>query len=259
MNVYVYAPKSEPKHRDRWRDPYDEHESQVFDRLASQARACGVRLGFAISPGLDVDYGSDSDRDTLIAKLGPLLDTGVDWFVLALDDIPLRPGLAAEQADLAAWLLGALRSRGGDSTGLTLVPTEYVGTRSTPYLAELARRLPPEIDEVMWTGPTVCSPTISVEHARSWADVLGGRPPLLWDNYPVNDGPMERALHLGPYRGRRPELTDELAASSATRCSSRSRVAGGARHRRRLLARSRRVRRRRVVGDGPQGRRRRAG
>jgi hyaluronoglucosaminidase len=23
MNAYVYAPKSDPKHRERWRDPYD--------------------------------------------------------------------------------------------------------------------------------------------------------------------------------------------------------------------------------------------
>jgi hypothetical protein len=33
----------------------------------------------------------------------------------------------------------------------------------------------------------------------------------LWDNYPVNDGPMERALHLGPYRGRSAALSDALA------------------------------------------------
>jgi hyaluronoglucosaminidase len=34
---------------------------------------------------------------------------------------------------------------------------------------------------------------------------------LVWDNYPVNDGSMERSLHLGPYRGREPGLADATA------------------------------------------------
>ncbi len=92
---------------------------------------------------------------------------------------------------------------------LTLVPTEYIGTRPTSYLEDLAAGLPSDVD-VMWTGPTVCSPVIRAADARAWASALAGRRPLLWDNYPVNDGTMERSLHLGPYRGREPELTDEL-------------------------------------------------
>jgi hypothetical protein len=144
----------------------------------------------------------------LLAKLAPLLDAGVQWVVLALDDIPIRPGLAVEQAELTTWLLDALRSRRPDPH-LTLVPTEYIGTRPTSYLEDLAAGLPSDVD-VMWTGPTVCSPVIRAADARAWASALGGRRPLLWDNYPVNDGTMEHSLHLGPYRGREPELTDEL-------------------------------------------------
>src|SRR5262249_31862588 len=79
----------------------------------------------------------------------------------------------------------------------------------TAYLESLADELPPEVD-VMWTGPTVCSPVIRAADARAWASSLAGRRPLLWDNYPVNDGTMVRSLHLGPYRGRTADLTDEL-------------------------------------------------
>ena len=161
-----------------------------------------------LSPGLDIDYRGGRDQDALLQKLAPLLDAGVEWFVLALDDIPNRPGLALEQVDLSAWLLDSLRSRRADIR-LTLVPTEYVGTRPTSYLEDLAAGLPAEID-VMWTGPTVCSPVVRAADARAWATALAGRRPLLWDNYPVNDGTMERSIHLGPYRGREPELTDEL-------------------------------------------------
>jgi hyaluronoglucosaminidase len=208
MNAYVYAPKSDPKHRDRWREAYDTTEIATFSTLAAHTARHETKFGFALSPGLDIEYGKAHDRDALVAKLAPLLDVGVDWVLLALDDIPNRPGLAIEQADLTTWLLDALRARRTD-LHLTLVPTEYVGTRPTSYLGDLAAGLPPEVD-VMWTGPTVCSPVIRAGDARAWASALAGRRPLLWDNYPVNDGTMERSLHLGPYRGREPDVTDEL-------------------------------------------------
>jgi hyaluronoglucosaminidase len=208
MNAYVYAPKSDPKHRDRWRDAYDASELSDFRALAAHAQRNDTRVGFALSPGLDIEYGNARDRDALLEKLAPLLDLGVAWVVLALDDIPNRPGLAVEQSELAAWLLAELRRRRAD-LHLTLVPTEYVGTRATSYLEALAEALPRDID-VMWTGPTVCSPVVRAADARAWATALAGRRPILWDNYPVNDGTMARSLHLGPYRGREPDLTDEL-------------------------------------------------
>lgn len=208
MNAYVYAPKSDPKHRDRWRDAYDADESARFAELARHTARLGMRFGFALSPGLDIDYRDERDRGVLLEKLAPLLDAGVEWVVLALDDIPNRAGLAEDQADLTRWLLGALRDRRSGAQ-LTLVPTEYVGTRPTSYLRGLAAGLPADVG-VMWTGPTVCSPVIRADDARSWAAALAGRQPILWDNYPVNDGTMERSLHLGPYRGREPDLTHEL-------------------------------------------------
>jgi hyaluronoglucosaminidase len=203
MNAYVYAPKSDPRHRESWREPYDAADAANLVDLAAACRAVGVRFGFAISPGLDIAYGDDADRAALVAKLRPLLGEGVDWVVLALDDIPNRPGLAAEQVALVRWLAPHVPGR------LTLVPTEYVGTRPSPYLAELASGLPADVD-VMWTGPTVCSPRIDAVDARAWRAALGGRPLVLWDNYPVNDAMMEAELHLGPYRGRTPGLSDEL-------------------------------------------------
>ena len=203
MNAYVYAPKSDPLHRDRWREPYTPSQLIEFRELADACRGCDTRFGFAMSPGLDIEYGSERDRDTLLAKLAPVTDAGVDWVVLALDDIAPRPGLAAEQGALTGWLRDALEP----SVRISVVPTEYVGTHPTPYLVELSAGLPPEVD-VFWTGPTVCSPTITASNARAWRDAIGGRPLLLWDNYPVNDSVMEHELHLGPYRGRDPDLAD---------------------------------------------------
>ena len=203
MNAYVYAPKSDPLHRDRWREPYAPSQLLEFRDLADACRGCDTRFGFAISPGLDIEYGAERDRDTLVAKVAPLTDAGVDWIILALDDIEPRPGLAAEQGALTTWLRDAIEP----GVRISVVPTEYVGTHPTPYLVELSAALPPEVD-VFWTGPTVCSPTITAVDARSWRAAIGGRPLLVWDNYPVNDAVMEHELHLGPYRGRDPDLAD---------------------------------------------------
>ncbi len=160
MNAYVYAPKGDPKHRDTWREPYDSAEAGRFRELAAHCQQVGVRFGFALSPGLDIDYAAPADRDALTGKLDPLLADGVDWIVLALDDIPNRPGLASEQADLVGWLAGRLAAR------VTLVPTEYVGTHPSAYLSVLGDELPDGVD-VMWTGPTVCSPRIDAADARA--------------------------------------------------------------------------------------------
>ncbi len=129
---------------------------------------------------------------------------GVDWLVVAFDDIPNRAGLAAEQVGVVEWLQARI-------TGprFTVVPTEYIGTRPSPYLSELGAGLASTVD-VMWTGPTVCSPRIDAADARAWRAALGDHPLLLWDNYPVNDAVMDAELHLGAYRGRTPDLSDEI-------------------------------------------------
>lgn len=204
MNAYVYAPKSDPKHRDRWRDRYDPDEAAQLGELATACADVGVRFGFAISPGLDIDYSDEQDRAVLAAKLEPLVARGVDWLVVAFDDIPNRAGLAAEQVGLLEWLQERV-----PVPQVTVVPTEYIGTRPSPYLSELGAGLAATVD-VMWTGPTVCSPRIDAADARAWRAALGDHPLLLWDNYPVNDAVMDAELHLGAYRGRTAELTDEV-------------------------------------------------
>ncbi len=108
MNAYAYAPKDDARHRAEWREPYESADLEHFRELAAHGAALGVQFGFAISPGLDIHYESDTDRQTLLRKLAPLRDAGVSWFLLLLDDIPMQPGLALRQAALVTWLHAAL-------------------------------------------------------------------------------------------------------------------------------------------------------
>lgn len=200
MTHYVYAPKDDAKHREDWRVPYDAGELAQFARLVE---AGTLSVAFAIAPGLTIDYDRVDDRAALAAKVDALVDLGVDLVCLALDDIPPGPHLGPPHARLTAWLRDRLDGR----AGLVLVPTEYTGTRPSPYLDALAEGVPDDVP-IAWTGPTVVADRVTIAQARARADAVGGRPPLLWDNYPVNDGTMGDRLFLGPLRGREPGLED---------------------------------------------------
>jgi hypothetical protein len=202
MTDYVYAPKDDRKHRADWRVPYTADE---LDEFALLAKSGTLRLGFGISPGLSIDCDSDGDRAVLAAKVDSVVDLGAGLVVLCLDDIPFGGAdQGAAHARLGAWLA----DRVADRAAVALVPTEYVGIRRTPYLSALGAELPNDVP-IGWTGDAVVNDAITSTQARRRAEALGGRPPLVWDNVPVNDGLMDDRLHLGPLWGRDRQLVDE--------------------------------------------------
>ncbi len=206
MNRYVYAPKDDPLHRAQWRTAYSAAMLREFGELVERGAALGVAVGFAVSPGLTIEYGSAADVHALQEKFRGFHALGARFFCLALDDVPtgfLHANDAARYPSLAAAhveLTHAVAEAIGDDSILWLVPTDYVGTAPTDYLAQLGEELAPAI-EVGWTGRTVVSPTITLAEAAARAATLRRRL-LVWDNVPVTDGPMRPMLHLGPYRGR---------------------------------------------------------
>jgi hyaluronoglucosaminidase len=228
MNTFVYAPKDDPYQRAQWRRPYPEPQLQALRGLVQDAARHGVTFVYSVSPGLDITYSSAADRAALEAKLAQLRGIGVRAFMLSFDDIPARlqsaadvaaygGDLAAAQADLIRAVFAALR-RQDPQAWLLVTPTEYAGTAADPYLRTLAR-LPQPID-LVWTGPGVVSPQVTLADARAFAAVVGRRP-VLWYNYPVNDwtippnqlaahlpGAQPRDLFLGPVRGLDPQLPE---------------------------------------------------
>jgi hyaluronoglucosaminidase len=215
LNRYLHAPKDDPRHRAQWRDPYPGDAMDEFRELVERAGRAGVDAGFAISPGLSIQYSSERDLVALTDKFAGFRALGARFFGLCLDDVPTRlvhpsdrqafGSLGAAHAAVARTVAEGL---GGDAL-LWVVPTDYLGTEGTDYLEELAAGLPPEI-EIGWTGRTVVSPSIVADEARRRAATLGRRL-LVWDNYPVADGPMRNMLHLGPFVGRDAGLAEYVS------------------------------------------------
>jgi hypothetical protein len=207
MTLYLYGPKDDPLHRERWREAYPPDALDGFAGLVAEET---LRVGFAISPGLSIDPTSADERAALAAKVDQVLALGIDVIALLLDDIPVRPGLGPEHAELTTWLHDHLDGR----AELILTPTEYAGIRPSPYLDALAAGVPDDVP-IGWTGTEVVCDRISVADASARADALGGRAPFLWDNYPVNDVLMADRLFLGPLRGREPGLLDACSGYAA--------------------------------------------
>ncbi|MFL6118844.1 beta-N-acetylglucosaminidase domain-containing protein [Actinophytocola sp.] len=215
LGTYVYAPKDDPYHRDRWREPYPAARLAEFRELAARAADRHVDLVFSLSPGADICYSDDGDFRLLIAKTQALYDTGVRSFALFFDDIAGQltcpadverfgadpaPTAAAQASLLSRFTTEFLATHPGGGPLLT-VPTEYNGTASSTYKQRFAALVPPAV-HVLWTGQQVISPTITDADVAAARD-LYAHPLVLWDNYPVNDGQPDR-LYLGPLTGRGP-------------------------------------------------------
>lgn len=194
FNCYAYAPKDDPYHRARWREPYPGDRLADFRELLAVGEASGVDVALVVSPGLD---WRDGDEKALAAKLVSFRDLGARVLGAAWDDVP-RGGADLGRAHGSAVATAARAV--GDGVAWITCPTDYSGLVVTEYLRAYAEALPADV-EIMWTGPGIVSPNVSEQDIGSFAADLG-RPVLFAENFPVNDGAMAGVLHLGPYPRR---------------------------------------------------------
>ena len=217
MNAYIYAPKDDPYHRDKWRLNYPEEILEEIKALVETAKKYGVEFIFAVSPGLSAVYSSKEDEDKLVEKLLSIAKLGVKIFGIFYDDIPGQliheedkkkySSLAEAHADFTNRVLKRLKQELGDDVTIVVTPTEYMGVELGQYFKELSEKLAEGV-YIMWTGPLVCSLEISYD-AASKVSKLSQNRLLVWDNYPVNDYARNR-LNMGPLRGRDPKLHEVI-------------------------------------------------
>ncbi|MEP1215308.1 MAG: beta-N-acetylglucosaminidase domain-containing protein [Marinobacter sp.] len=212
---YLYAPKADTFLRRRWDEPYPQETTVQMADFSNFCRKHGVRFGVGLSPFEVFNDFNDAAKEALAAKLAFLDGIPVQELAILFDDMRSdTPDLAARQAEIVHWV--AERS---SAEQLTVCPSYYsddpvldrvFGERPSHYLEDLGKALDPSV-RVFWTGEEVCSREISPGHLQRVSEALG-RKPVLWDNYPVNDGDrMSRHLHLRAFTGRPAANKEHLA------------------------------------------------
>ena len=215
---YLYAPKADAFLRRRWDEPFPRETAAAMADFSCFCREHGVRFGVGLSPFEVFNDFNDAAKVALAAKLAVLDEIGIQELAILFDDMRSdTPDLAARQADIVHWV--AERTGAGQ---LTVCPSYYsddpvldrvFGGRPADYLEDLGKALDPSV-RVFWTGEEVCSREISPGHLQRVSGALG-RKPVLWDNYPVNDGDrMSRHLHLRAFTGR-PAANSEYLSGHA--------------------------------------------
>ena len=209
MNVYIYGPKDDPWHRDKWREAYPEAEANRIAELVNVAKANGVNFYWAIHPGVDIKW-NDEDRDYLMAKLEIMYQLGVRSFAVFFDDIWGEGAKADKQAALLNYIDDNFVQVKKDVAPLILCPTEYNkgwANEQGGYLRTLGANLNKGI-EVMWTGNSVvaCIDKPTME----WINERIERKGYIWLNFPVNDFVRDHIL-MGPAYGNGLDIATDVS------------------------------------------------
>lgn len=215
---YVYAPKSDPYLRRRWREPIPPQTAQELSKLAAHCRSAGIQFGVGLTPfEIWHDYGAQA-REDLRAKVRQIDALGADMLCILFDD------MRGDTPDLARLQCSIVDDITGWSSAKRFVfcPTYYstdpllarvFGEPPPGYLPDIGRLLDARVD-AFWTGPVVCSDCYPARHLTDVAAILQ-RKPFLWDNNIANDAKSRCSrLYLTPDAGRW-ELNGELAAGIA--------------------------------------------
>lgn len=206
LPTYVYAPKGDAFLRQQWREAWPTDEFNQLRSLAASAKNAGVSFGIGLSP-LEAWKGDVAvQKAYLREKVEEINALGPSLLCILFDDMRGdMPGLASQQLGLVDEVLAVSKAQRH-----IVCPTYYsddpvlekvFGQRPADYWRDFGGGLDSSVD-YFWTGTKVCSTEYNESSLVAISEQMK-RPPILWDNYPVNDGErMSRHLHLAPFSGR---------------------------------------------------------
>lgn len=207
---YLYAPKGDAVLRRGWPERWDGAGERRMSAIAKCCAAAGLDWGFGLSPLGLVENPSAANLRRLRDKVRYLEGFGARIQCVLFDDMPRSVDtLAAAQLDIVAEVVSV-----SEAEHALVCPSYYstdpvlervFGAMPVDYWDELGAGLPAETG-IFWTGDRVCAES---HDARGLGEIAArlARKPVLWDNYPVNDGARgANFLRIDAFRGRGSEL-----------------------------------------------------
>ena len=208
MNVYIYGPKDDAYHKDRWREEYPANLAAKITEYVNAAKANKVEFVWAIHPGNDIQW-NDTDRRNIVNKLKAMCKLGVRTFAVFWDDLWNDDGTHGdEQAELMNYIAQELKAAYPDVKPMIICPTQYNrGWANSIYLPALGDIMNSDIN-IMWTGNSVVD---MINYSdMTWINNQIKRKAYIWLNYPVSDYCINHLL-MGPTWGNDTNIADMLS------------------------------------------------
>jgi hypothetical protein len=215
-SFYLYAPKHDTFLRKRWREDYPQDQGDALAKLSGVCAELGISFGVGFSPFEVYRDFNDEAKAALKRRLELFDAAGMTELAILFDDMRSdTPRIAETQAEIVGWMAERTSAR-----RIIVCPSIYsddpqlpriFGAAPPTYLEDLSARLDPAIG-LFWTGEEVCAREFTPGHLARVAERMG-RKPILWDNYPVNDGPrMSPYLYIRAFTGRPASIGQHLTA-----------------------------------------------
>lgn len=208
MTSYIYAPKNEPYHTNKWRELYPEEELEEIRKMVEVGNASKCRFVWTAHPfmgGFDTS-NVEGEIEALLNKFEQLYSVGVRQFGVLGDDVgTLDRQVVIQVMDaVAQWA-----KEKGDVYDTVFCPAGYNhgrqdGSDGSGYaeLNDYDAAFSDDI-QIFWTGEVVrgALEQKTLDHFRTYKATEGQerRAPLFWLNWPVNDGTDEQrqSMKLG--------------------------------------------------------------
>ena len=212
MNVYIYGPKDDVYHKDRWRENYPADLGNKIREYVDAAKANKVDFVWAIHPGNDIQW-NDTDRRNVVNKLKSMYELGVRTFAVFFDDVWGGEGTRGDkQAELMNYVTDELAKAYDDVKPCIICPTQYnKGWSNGDYLTTLGSTMNKDV-RIMWTGNSVVD--MINKSDMQWINSQISRKAYIWLNYPVTDYCINHLL-MGPTYGNDLDIADMLSGFTA--------------------------------------------
>ncbi|WP_302378510.1 beta-N-acetylglucosaminidase domain-containing protein [Coprobacillus cateniformis] len=203
MNTYFYAPKDDPKHKDKWDILYTQDEiNNLIKPLAKAGNESKCSFAYALHPfGWARTFNFDNYDEELAklkAKFKQVIDCGVRQIAILADDFHNPGGANGLKLinDISDWLKNDVQKEYPDmKTTLPYIPYDYMGDGSGAEFTEL-KKAPNNVQLVM-TGGGVWG-TVNTNFTNTFTNNVG-RGPFLWINWPCSDNATNRLI-MGGYK-----------------------------------------------------------
>lgn len=193
-NVFIFAPKDDPYHREKWFEYYPDEELNEIKKLVDLANELKVRYVWTISPFKKdcnpINEGNYPEMvQILINKFEQLYKIGVRQFGVLGDDVGKLPRdtVVDVMKKVSKW-----KKEKEDVFELLFVPESYVLADwgfDKDELDQYSKNFPEDV-EIIFTGQTTCAPITqeAIDLFKNKEISYGPRrDPLFWLNWPVND------------------------------------------------------------------------